>query len=606
MSMYHASRKKKRGARESGQAAVFLVLAMGLFLIGSMGFVVDGTNLWFHRQSAQTAADAACTAGAMNMLSVAAGANTPDPNWIGTSFECSGSTNSGGGSVPNSGFAPCQYAAFNGYTSSGLQANHAGNDVSVTFPGGFSSMPSCATGIPPSQLCTAEAIAATPYIQVNITDRVQTTFIGMLNGGHTVDVGAQAMCGLSNVLSAVPVVVLNPNVQQTMTANSNVTFAILNGPLKSIQVNSTDPNAVNTPSGTIDVSQANNGDGGELAVAAREAESAAGGTIIGKWADAAGVISDPFASVPAPAKPATDCSVPDACVHYGNKSSGYGCQNPVDGCDIYSGGYYPNGIIVQRGVNVDGSTPSNATGLAVFLPGIYYLGGNLSAGTDSCLRPAYAVSNPGTAAGDGSGGTTFYFAGTATVRVTSASGALQIPPTSGAHFNCATSVVPRSEAACPGSLLNLPSTLNGTIVQLTGNVLLGPCTGPNGADGPYGDPLGATDPISRQRGMLFFQDRDAVPAVPAKWHASGSFALVGNLYFHYCDSTSSTGTGSGANCSPSAFTDVFTPGSGANAYIVGNVVVDQLQLGQSAGNSPIIVSLNPNAQYHVLKASLLQ
>src|ERR1700730_16081692 len=112
MLMRKTSRKKKHRAGESGQAAVFLVLAMGLFLIGSMGFVVDGANLWFHRQSAQTAADAACTAGAMKMLSVAAGATRP--NWIGTSFQCSGSTNG----APNNGSAPCQYAAFNGYSSS--------------------------------------------------------------------------------------------------------------------------------------------------------------------------------------------------------------------------------------------------------------------------------------------------------------------------------------------------------------------------------------------------------------------------------------------------------------------------------------------------------
>jgi hypothetical protein len=592
--MNRTSQEKKCRAKESGQAAVFLVLAMGLFLIGSMGFVVDGANLWFHRQSAQTAADAACTAGAMNMLSVAAGANPPNPNWIGTSFHCSGSTSSDGGNIPNGGFVPCQYAAFNGYTSSGLQANKGGTDVSVSFPGSFPSIPSCSGGI---ALCSAETIADTSYLQVNVTDRVQTTFIGMLNGGHTVDVGARAMCGLSNVLSPIPVLVLNPNLQQAMAANSNATLTILNGPHKSIQVNSTDSGAVKTPSGTVDVSQANNGDGGEFSVAARESKSDAGGTIIGKWVNVAGVISDPFASVPPPKKSViTDCTVLSACVSYGNKSSGYGCQNTVDGCDIYSGGYYPNGMIVQRGVNADGSTPSNATGLAVFLPGIYYLGGNLSAGTDSCLRPAYAVSNPGTAAGDGSGGTMFYFAGTATVQVTAASGALQIPSTSGAHFSCATSVVPRSETACPGSTLNLPTTVTG----FTGNVLLGPCTG------SYGDPLGTADPIGEQRGMVFFQDRDAQPAVPPKWHASGSFAVVGNLYFHYCDSTSSTGTGSGANCSPTAFTDVFTPGSGANAYIVGNVVVDQLQLGQSAGNSPITVSLNPNAQYYTLKASLLQ
>ena len=594
MLMNRKSQKNKRRANDSGQAAVFLVLAMGLFLIGSMGFVVDGANLWFHRQSAQTAADAACTAGAMNMLSVAAGANPPNPNWIGTSsFQCSGS-GSGGGNTPNSGLVPCQYAALNGYTSSGLQANKAGTEVSVSFPASFGSMPACSDTSP---LCTAEDIAATPYMQVNVTDRVQTTFIGMLNGGHTVDVGAQAMCGLSNVLSALPVIVLNPNLQQTMAANSNATLTILNGPLKSIQVNSTNPDAVKTPSGTVDISQANSGNGGEFAVAAREAEADAGGTIIGKWVNAAGVMSDPFASVPAPQRSAlTDCTVLSVCVHYGDKSSGYGCQNSVDGCDLYSGGYYPNGIVVQRGVNADGSTPSSATGLAVFLPGIYYLGGNLSAGTDSCLRPAYAVSNPGTAAGDGSGGTMFYFASTATLQVTSASGALQIPPTSGSHFNCASSVVPRSEVACAGSTLNVPTTITG----FTGNVLLGPCTG------AYGDPLGTADPTGEQRGMLFFQNRDVQPAVPPKWHASGSSAAVGNLYFHYCNSTSSTNAGSGANCSPTAFTDVFTPGSGANAFIIGNVVVDQMQLGQSAGNSPIVVSLNPSAQYHTLKASLLQ
>jgi hypothetical protein len=591
--MKRTSQKSKRNARESGQAAVFLVLAMGLFLIGSMGFVVDGANLWFHRQSAQTAADAACTAGAMNMLSLAAGANPPNPNWIGTSsFQCSGS-NGGGGNVPNTGFVPCQYAALNGYTSSGLQPNKAGTDVSVSFHGSFASMPSCSDTSP---LCTAEDVAATPYMQINVTDRVQTTFIGMLNGGHTVDVGAQAMCGLSNVLSPVPVIVLNPNLQQTMAANSNASLTILHGPLKSIQVNSTDPGAVKTPSGTVDVSQANNGNGGEFSVAARESKSDAGGTIIGKWVNVAGIISDPFASVPAPKKSALPDCTGGACVSYGDKNPNVGCQDLTDGCDIYSGGYYPTGITVQKG------TPPGASGIAIFLPGIYYLEGNFSAAANSCLRPTYTVSNPVTAAGHGSGGTMFYFAGAATLQVTSASGTLQYPPGNGKNFDCASSTwaVPFSEAACPGTSLNIPSTVNGTPVQLTGNVLLGPCTG------SYGDPLGTADPIGEQRGMVFFQDRDAQPAVPPKWHASGSFAVVGNLYFHYCDSTSSTLTGSGANCSPTAFTDVFTPGSGADAYIIGNVVVDQLQLGQSSGNSPIIVSLNPSAQYHILKASLLQ
>ena len=86
---------KRYKARESGQAAVFLVLAMGIFLIGGIGFVVDGANLWFHRQSAQTAADAACASGAMNLLSLSVGATPPQQNWIGTNFLCSGSRGGG-------------------------------------------------------------------------------------------------------------------------------------------------------------------------------------------------------------------------------------------------------------------------------------------------------------------------------------------------------------------------------------------------------------------------------------------------------------------------------------------------------------------------------
>jgi hypothetical protein len=578
MLMRKTSRKNKRQSRESGQAAVFLVLAMGLFLIGSMGFVVDGANLWFHRQSAQTAADAACTAGAMNMLSVAAGAIPPDPNWIGTSFQCSGSSGSGG-NVPNSGSPPCQYAAFNGYTSSGLKANQAGSDVSVTFPGSFSSMPSCATGTPPSQRCTAEVIAATPYIQVNITDRVQTTFIGMLNGGHTVDVGAQAMCGLSNVLSAVPVLVLNPNVQQTMTANSNVTFTILNGPLKSIQVNSTDPNAVNTPSGNIDLSAANNGAGGDFAVAAREAQSTAGKTFnfgaSGQWVDSAGVISDPFASIPPPTQP------PLGQVDYRIQN----CPGiPGTRCDHYHPGYYPTGILVQR---IQGSQ----SGLAVFDPGIYYLDGDFVAGDNTCLRPN--ITNTGKS------GTVFYFHGNHTLQISSQSGGLSKP-----GFDCSSTTVDLQYVRCAPNnslLTNLPSG------GLTGNVLLGPCEAPAGDPlQPYGDPLGSADLAGEQRGMLFFQDRDAQLANPPTWNSTGSFGLIGNAYFHYCNSTSSNGTGSGANCNPGAFTDIFNLGSGAPAYVVGNLVVDQLQLGQSNGNSPVTVSLNPNPQYHVLKASLLQ
>src|SRR4029077_7059517 len=59
------NRWRKTGSRpnESGQALMFLVLALGLVFLGAGALSVDMSNLWFHRQAAQNAADAACTAG---------------------------------------------------------------------------------------------------------------------------------------------------------------------------------------------------------------------------------------------------------------------------------------------------------------------------------------------------------------------------------------------------------------------------------------------------------------------------------------------------------------------------------------------------------------
>ena len=63
---------------ESGQIMVSLLLMLSIFLLAIVGFAVDLTNLWFHRQAAQTAADAACQAGAMDMAALAAGMALPN------------------------------------------------------------------------------------------------------------------------------------------------------------------------------------------------------------------------------------------------------------------------------------------------------------------------------------------------------------------------------------------------------------------------------------------------------------------------------------------------------------------------------------------------
>src|SRR5437764_8935981 len=105
--------KKCHRSRQSGQAAVFLMLALGLFLLGAMGFAVDMANLWMHRQASQSAADAACMAAATDMVSDVTGASTTTGGFTnGTSFLCSG----------NPSYHPCVYAANNGYTATGLTA----------------------------------------------------------------------------------------------------------------------------------------------------------------------------------------------------------------------------------------------------------------------------------------------------------------------------------------------------------------------------------------------------------------------------------------------------------------------------------------------------
>ena len=99
--------------RDSGQMTIVVALAMGTFLLGFVGFGADMTNLWFHRQAAQNAADSACMAGAMDML-LAANAGTPNaatgalgagltPFTAGTPFDCGSGNGLGPGNhLPNS------------------------------------------------------------------------------------------------------------------------------------------------------------------------------------------------------------------------------------------------------------------------------------------------------------------------------------------------------------------------------------------------------------------------------------------------------------------------------------------------------------------------
>src|SRR5262245_33384524 len=215
---------------------------MGMFLIGAAGFAVDMTNLWMRRQMAQNAADAACTAAAVDMVNYASGGTSPGSTGFtpGTDFDCSS----------NLSKSPCQYASFNGYTATGLTVNTPSSEVAITFPGSVPGVQDCSATTPPPSVCFETAVATNPFVKATVTDRIQTFFIGLLAGGRTMDVGATASCGAILSSSPIPILVLDPRNESSLSNNGNFTIEIFGGPQRSIQVNSPSSTAVNISGGS--------------------------------------------------------------------------------------------------------------------------------------------------------------------------------------------------------------------------------------------------------------------------------------------------------------------------------------------------------------------
>ncbi len=609
----HWKRRNAGASREAGQVLVLFVLVLAIFLLGALCFALDLTNLWFHRQAAQTAADAACTAGAMDLLVDAQGGATGHQGFtLGTPFDCSAAS--------TSAYPVCQYARFNGYDS---QNTTPGNLVSVSFP-----------SAPPGVTLPPSGIASTAIIRVDVLDRTQTFFAGLLSGTTTRDVRAFATCGLVLAASPLPLLVLDPQnpittpPQAALNVQGTPLIQIVGGPAQSIQVNSWliasscgQANCANNlPWGTasIDLSQGGpNGTGSDMGLFGGPVTPPPGfvpGTT-GHWISPSTPISDPFAQVCAPGQtgcPAINGNTPPLVPTAGPSPPPdggtitpactsipchvpyrfHGCpdnRSPGGGCDLYEPGLYTTQIRVH---GTGGVT-------AIFDPGIYYLKAGLSLDSGSLARPGTGPSYLG-APGGTDGGVFFYFdnttSATATVTVNNNSGnrTASIDP-----FNTATGPVTSGSTSayqygvgCT-STSSIPS--NVTNINLQGNILLGMCTG------YYGDPLGASDPLGVQRGFLFFQDRKGLSIQP-NWGGGGQFLLAGTMYFHSCNPS---GTGVSCHAAGTYYNDVFKlqGNSGSGTYVLGSIVTDNLTLG---GTSGITMDLNPNVTYNILKASLLQ
>jgi len=465
--------RRRRG--ETGQASIFVVLMLSLFLLGVLAFAVDYTNVWFQRQQVQTAADAACQAGAMDIYEIASGATLPNMNFaIGTAGDCN--------AYSSPGPSMCWYASKNGFN--GYLGGPA--DVSWSFPTSISGV----TRPPSGQV-------SYPFLQVKVTMPVKTYFSTLLTGQATQQVGALAACSVSSIMSGDIILTLSPTASGAFTENgSGTTVQIVGGTERGIQVNSNSSSAVTLTGGSsADLSQGGpNYTGSNLGLSGGPTSPLSGysGGSTGQWSPADAPVANPYSTLSAPA------SVKAIAPKNGTsgKSVAYhadGCPDP-SGCREYWPGYYPSGISGSGGQTV------------LMNMGIYYMDGNLKLSGGSTIRPTV-----GAAGQLPTDGTMFYFH----------SGTIQLSGGAGSTIDTTPSTALTCDGSAPPAALGIPS-------GLSGHVLYGQCT----QLGTYYDAGGDTaDAVGTQRGLLFYQDPSDASTGPSITGGSG-MALAGNMYFH--------------------------------------------------------------------------
>lgn len=546
-----------RFRRNHGEVSIFIVLAVGIFLLLFMGFGVDMTNLFLHRQMAQGAADAACMAGAMDMLAN----QTQNANLGGAYFVMASSTGASYRCSEQPATAPCQYAALNGYKSPGLTPGAVSNEVTVSFP----------AFIPGVSQPDPKLNINYPFLQIDVNDRAKVYFRGWLNGLWTADARAIAKCGLVTQWGPVPMLILDPTEPQSFSTGGNPLIQIVGGPSRSIQVNSTSSQAARVfGSASIDLTGGGpNFNGSSFGVSGGPAQPPGGFQTNppASWQAPTTPIPDPLRFVPPPQDPGPGVAMStDVSYHQ------YGCPD-VNGCVKLTRGDWPNGIRVGSNNNLGTQKTT-----AIFEPGVYYVGGfGLDLNANSLVRPTDINQAPG----DGSMGTIFYFTGGGTVQIGANSGKTVVD-----SFQT-------SLARCPGdsdefwASLKIPATVDG-------NVLVAPCT----KDGTYPQAPQSLG-IGPDRGILFFQDRST--AVSTTLNGGGGLMLVGTMYFHNCPNSLT------APCQlpPTDYQTALTlvGNSGSHTRLIGEIIADQLSM---RGTSAITMYLNPNARLILLKAALLQ
>jgi hypothetical protein len=574
---------------ESGQAAIGILLMFGVLTIAGLAFAVDFANLWFHRQAAQSAADAACQAGSMDMLATTGGVTLNSKGFTtGTDSSCTSSPSA----------TMCTYAGFNGYSGAGplptTNTNSEWNTVSWTFP---ASVPNVTA--PPASM------TATPYMQVTIVESVKTFFVGLFTASSYQRISSVCTCGLAQIKEPAPILVLHPTMSGSLSYSGGAILKIIGGPQRSIQVNSSSATAAEcSPSGYIDTSgggPASPATGSDVGIVGAEVQSQDGcwgsggykgfnGGTSGAWRDTVLPVPDPYSGVAAPTTVKTVTPVTYSSstgnyytwVAYGvdgcpdHNGPAYAGNGVATNCAEFGPGYYPNGIPL----------PNNYSTI-IFLPGVYYVNGSLSPGGSNTIRPAlpcwssyisgYSAGACSTTASANhlsysqTQGIMFYFSNSGTFSVGGGASGDTIDKVPGSALTC--------DGSSPSASLGMPSS------GLAGNVLWAQCT----ANGTYWDSGGDTTDSAGNpgtRGLLFFQDH--ADTTNPSLSGSGELAYAGSLYFHsttYADLVGLSG------------------GAGTGTYILGDIVADKIQL---SGSAVIAMQLSPNPSTYMLKATTFQ
>lgn len=340
----------------TGQAVILLLLALGIFLLGAVGWAVESSLYYTHKQMAQAAADAAAQAA---ITSVYSRTNTGTNLMDGTSFTCTNGTDLR---------TPCHFArqhGFGGASSSDV--------IEVDFP---SSIPG-----------VADLSAETPAIVGVTISRPFTSGLTQFVGGLGATVRARGVAAILIEISPVPILVMHPDEPESFHINGNPTIQICGGPPRSIQVNSIDNASVDIDgnSNLVDLSGAGpggtllgcNGSGGEFGNHGGPFNFSAsqngypGGTLLPATDDTylkTLPVDDPLA-IPMPTDPAIPGNPGGPVgppITGGGVGAASGCQRPSNRtCTVYGPGVYTSDLSIKND-------------MALLLPGVYYIRGGFS------------------------------------------------------------------------------------------------------------------------------------------------------------------------------------------------------------------------------------